>query len=144
MITPDGTRLWVAEGKKAAAERRLAELIVAAMDESKPRTVTSTPRRNELRKLSSIMLAAIAVRASSLHLRSTSGTAGHSDQPASDTSATEPTSKLLPCENGLSEIQRSSESSKSCQVESSSCPSFLSGRNQIDRADRRTPARRDC
>ncbi len=50
MITPDGTRLWVAEGKKAAAERRLAELIVAAMDESKPRTVTEYSKKERIEK----------------------------------------------------------------------------------------------
>lgn len=44
-ITPDGTKLWVAEGKKAATEERLAQLIVAALDETRPRQITEWEER---------------------------------------------------------------------------------------------------
>jgi ATP-dependent exoDNAse (exonuclease V) alpha subunit len=47
-ITDDGPRLWVAEGRKAAAERRLAELVVSAMDESTPRSVTEYEKRTRI------------------------------------------------------------------------------------------------
>lgn len=47
-ITPDGARLWVAEGRKATAERRLAELVVSAMDETRPQTITEYEKRERI------------------------------------------------------------------------------------------------
>lgn len=44
-ISPDGTKVWVAEGKKAVTEQRLAELICAAMNETRPRQMTAWEER---------------------------------------------------------------------------------------------------
>ncbi|TWU22482.1 ATP-dependent RecD-like DNA helicase [Novipirellula galeiformis] len=39
-IDPNGNRVWIAEGKKAAAESDLAEMVAAALAEAKPSTIT--------------------------------------------------------------------------------------------------------
>ena len=49
-LDPNGTRLWVAEGRKAAAERLLAELVVAAMYETAPSSLTEYEKRERIEK----------------------------------------------------------------------------------------------
>lgn len=49
-LDPNGTRFWVAEGRKAASERLLAELVVSAMDESSPRQITEYSKRERIEK----------------------------------------------------------------------------------------------
>lgn len=39
-IIDEGGRVWIAEGRKAEAERTLAELVDSAIDEARPRTIT--------------------------------------------------------------------------------------------------------